>query len=80
MAGAAANRLSCRRKPQGAAARDDHVHAAALFYFREVTRAGSIRKAAATLNVAASALNRQILKLEDELGTPCSIACPAACG
>ena len=46
------------------------MHAAALFYFREVTRAGSIRRAAASLNVAASALNRQILKLEDELGTP----------
>ncbi|GGH19596.1 transcriptional regulator [Alsobacter metallidurans] len=46
------------------------MHAAALFYFREVTRVGSIRKAAISLNVAASALNRQILKLEDELGTP----------
>lgn len=46
------------------------MHAIALLYFREVTRAGSIRKAATRLNVAASALNRQILKLEDELGTP----------
>lgn len=46
------------------------LHAAALYYFREVTRAGSIRKAAAFLNVAASALNRQILKLEADLGTP----------
>lgn len=46
------------------------MHAAALFYFREVTRVGSVRRAAAALNVAASALNRQILKLEDELGTP----------
>ena len=46
------------------------LHAAALIYFREVTRVGSIRKAAAGLNVAASALNRQILKLEADLGTP----------
>jgi DNA-binding transcriptional LysR family regulator len=46
------------------------MHAAALAYFRETARLGSIRKAAANLNVAASALNRQILKLEDKLGTP----------
>ena len=46
------------------------MHAAVLRYFREVARRGSIRKAAATLNVAASAVNRQLLKLEDEVGTP----------
>lgn len=46
------------------------MHAAALAYFRETARLGSIRKAAGHLNVAASAVNRQILKLEDELGTP----------
>lgn len=46
------------------------LHAAALFYFREVARVGSIRKAAAGLNVAASALNRQIINLEHRLGTP----------
>nr|WP_240161328.1 LysR family transcriptional regulator [Gluconacetobacter azotocaptans] len=34
----------------------------------EVARRGSVRSAAQTLNVAASAVNRQILKLEDELG------------
>lgn len=45
------------------------MHAAALAYFRETARRGSIRRAAATLNVSASALNRQILMLEDELGT-----------
>lgn len=45
------------------------MHAVALKYFREVARQGSIRGAAAVLNVAASAVNRQILKLEDELGT-----------
>jgi DNA-binding transcriptional LysR family regulator len=46
------------------------MHAAALRYFREAARAGSIRRAAATLHVSASALNRQILNLEQELGTP----------
>lgn len=46
------------------------LHAAALYYFREVARVGSIRKAALSLNVAASAVNRQILNLEDQLGTP----------
>ncbi len=46
------------------------LHAAALGYFREVARAGSIRKAAGVLNVAASALNRQILNLEAQLGSP----------
>jgi DNA-binding transcriptional LysR family regulator len=46
------------------------VHAAALAYFRETARQGSIRRAAASLNVAASALNRQILNLEASLGTP----------
>lgn len=45
------------------------MHAVALRYFREVARQGSIRRAAAVLNVAASAVNRQVLKLEDELGT-----------
>lgn len=45
------------------------MHAVALRYFREVARQGSIRRAAAVLNVAASAVNRQILKLEEELGT-----------
>jgi DNA-binding transcriptional LysR family regulator len=46
------------------------LHAAALYYFREVARVGSIRKAANSLNVAASALNRQIINLEVQLGTP----------
>jgi DNA-binding transcriptional LysR family regulator len=46
------------------------MHAVALFYFREVARLGSIRKAATSLNVAASALNRQIINLELRLGTP----------
>jgi DNA-binding transcriptional LysR family regulator len=41
-----------------------------LRYLDEVARAGSIRKAADRLNVASSAVNRQILALEQELGTP----------
>ena len=44
------------------------MHAAALRYLREVARCGSVRRAAQTLNVASSAVNRQILKLESELG------------
>ncbi|WP_179208886.1 LysR family transcriptional regulator [Salinicola salarius] len=41
-----------------------------LRYFEEVARQGSLRKAAERLHVAASAVNRQILKLEAELGVP----------
>ena len=44
------------------------MHAAVLRYFDEVARHGSIRRAAAVLNVASSAVNRQVLKLERELG------------
>ena len=44
------------------------VHAAALRYFQEVARQGSIRRAAGAMNVASSAINRQILKMEDGLG------------
>jgi DNA-binding transcriptional LysR family regulator len=46
------------------------MHAALLRYIETVARLGSIRKAATVLNVASSAVNRQILKLEDEIGTP----------
>lgn len=45
-------------------------HLRFLGYFDEVARAGSIRKAAAQLNVTASAVNRRIMDLEEELGTP----------
>jgi DNA-binding transcriptional LysR family regulator len=38
--------------------------------FDQVARHGSIRAAATALNVASSALNRQILQLEAEIGTP----------
>lgn len=46
------------------------MHAAVLRYIDQVARLGSIRRAASVLNVASSAVNRQILKLEAEMGTP----------
>ena len=45
-------------------------HLRILNYVDEVARAGSIRKAAERLNVTASAVNRRIADLEEELGTP----------
>src|SRR6202008_933789 len=47
---------------------DVAMHAAVLRYFDHVARHGSIRKAADALSVASSAVNRQILRLEDEMG------------
>lgn len=44
------------------------MHATVLKYFVEVAACGSVRKASERLFVAASAVNRQIHKLEDELG------------
>jgi len=44
------------------------IHSAFLKYFDEVCRSGSVRLAARRLHVASSAVNRQILKVEDELG------------
>src|SRR5882724_5816676 len=52
------------RPPEG----QNAMHAAVLRYFDHVARHGSIRKAADALSVASSAVNRQILRLEDELG------------
>jgi DNA-binding transcriptional LysR family regulator len=46
------------------------LHSRLLTYVDEVARTGSIRKAASRLNVAASAISRQILALEIQLGTP----------
>jgi len=46
------------------------LHSRKLLYIDEIARCGSIRKAAARLNVASSAVNRQILALEEELGAP----------
>lgn len=45
------------------------MHAAVLRYIDQVARLGSIRRAAGVLNVASSAVNRQILKLEAEMET-----------
>ncbi|WBW59655.1 LysR family hpxDE operon transcriptional regulator HpxR [Klebsiella electrica] len=39
-------------------------------YFAEVARSGSLRRAAEKLHISASAINRQILQAEEELGTP----------
>ncbi len=44
-----------------------HVHIVALRYFAATARAGSMRQAAEVLSVAPSAVNRQILKLEEQL-------------
>ncbi|WP_037076859.1 LysR family transcriptional regulator [Neorhizobium vignae] len=46
------------------------LHSRKLQYIDEIARCGSIRKAAARLNVASSAINRQILALEEEFGAP----------
>lgn len=46
------------------------MHARVLRYFDEVVRHGSIRKAAGYLHVAPTAVSRQILDLEADLGAP----------
>lgn len=46
------------------------LHHRLLTYLDEVARCGTMRAAARKLNVASSAINRQILALEEELGTP----------
>ncbi|NUS09481.1 MAG: LysR family transcriptional regulator [Nonomuraea sp.] len=46
------------------------LHSRLLHYIDEVARYGSIRAAGARLHVAPSAINRQILLLEEELGEP----------
>lgn len=48
-----------------------------LRYFMAVGRLGSIRKAAETLNVSASAIDRQILRVEADLGIPLFERLPA---
>lgn len=45
-------------------------HLRHLRYIDEIARSGSIRQAAERLHVAASAVNRRLLDIEDELGTP----------
>jgi DNA-binding transcriptional LysR family regulator len=46
------------------------LHSQLLRYLDEVARAGSIRKASVKLNIASSSINRQILALEADLGSP----------
>jgi DNA-binding transcriptional LysR family regulator len=45
-------------------------HLLPLFYVDAVAKAGSIRKAAETLAITSTALNRRILAMEEELGVP----------
>jgi DNA-binding transcriptional LysR family regulator len=45
------------------------IHYRAIGYFEAVRRWGSIREAARRLDVAASAINRQILKFESDIGS-----------
>ncbi len=47
-----------------------NLESSLLRYFREVYRLKSIRQASATLNVAPSAVSRQILRLEQMVGVP----------
>jgi DNA-binding transcriptional LysR family regulator len=47
-----------------------HIHARSLNYFDMIRRCGSIREAARQLHVASSAVNRQLLQLEAEIGAP----------
>ncbi|MBA2964077.1 MULTISPECIES: LysR family transcriptional regulator [Ramlibacter] len=54
------------------AARDSFFplkHPLSLRYFHEVARAGSFRKASEQVHIAASALNRHVKYLEEEMGT-----------
>jgi DNA-binding transcriptional LysR family regulator len=46
------------------------LHSARLRYLDAIVRCGSIRAAASELNVASSAVNRQLLALEDRIGAP----------
>jgi DNA-binding transcriptional LysR family regulator len=46
------------------------IHSVAIRYFDAVRQAGSIREASRRLNVASSAVNRQILNMEAEIGAP----------
>jgi DNA-binding transcriptional LysR family regulator len=46
------------------------IHSRAIMYFDMVRRCRSIREASRRLNVSASAVNRQLLYLEGEIGSP----------
>jgi DNA-binding transcriptional LysR family regulator len=54
----------------GRALKASRLHSNAVVYFDAVRRHGSIREAARQLNMASSAINRQVLKLEQEIGLP----------
>ncbi len=47
-----------------------HLHSRALLHFDVIRRCGSIREAARQLHLSSSALNRQLLELESEIGSP----------
>ena len=47
-----------------------HIHSRSLLNFEAIRRAGSIREAARRLHLSSSALNRQLLELEGEIGRP----------
>lgn len=48
--------------------KDRTIHSKFLRYFDEVARQGSIRKAAALLNVSSTTINRKLISVEDDLG------------
>lgn len=45
-------------------------HLTTLLYIDAVARAGSIRKAADSLSITSTALNRRLLAIEEDLGVP----------
>jgi len=64
---------SAPRKPSGSNTHGParaQIHANWVVYFHEVVRCGAVRAAARKLNVAPSAISRQIKDLEAQLGTP----------
>jgi DNA-binding transcriptional LysR family regulator len=54
-----------------------HLHSRSLLHFDVIRRCGSIREAARQLHLSSSALNRQLLELEAEMGTPLFERLPA---
>ena len=59
-----------KRGPAGGATRGHRIRPPRLYlYFDAIIRHGSIRRAADTLRIASSALNRRVLDLEQEVGT-----------
>ncbi len=54
-----------------------HLHSRALLHFDVIRRCGSIREAARQLHISSSALNRQLLELEGEIGSPLFERLPA---